>query len=158
MTDLLKFQYQLIKESRAVVFSYLETEVKQDFLKTLETFNDKNIVYMLVHIANTYIAWAGNFALGMERPFYEEKNMSTPDQLRTIFEEVNLVMEQFISKFTEDPLTPVKGYKWADKYIETDAYGIFTHVLTHEFHHKGQMMTMSRLLGHMPPDTDVMRF
>lgn len=158
MTDLPKFQYELIKGSREVVLNYLEAEVKQDMLKTLETFNDKNIVYLMVHIANTYIAWAGNFALGMERPFYEDKNISSPEQLRAIFDEVNLVMEQFISKYTELPLTAVKGYKWADKYIETDAYSIFTHVITHEFHHKGQMMTMSRLLGHLPPDTDVMRF
>ncbi|TKC09723.1 DinB family protein [Pedobacter frigoris] len=42
--------------------------------------------------------------------------------------------------------------------METDAYGIFTDVITHEFHHKGQAMTMARLLGHIPPDTDVMRF
>lgn len=51
-----------------------------------------------------------------------------------------------------------KGYKWPEKYIETNAYGIFTHVITHEFHHKGHAMTMARLLGYTPVDTDVMRF
>lgn len=158
MTNLLKFQYQSIKESREVVFHYLETEVKQDILKKVETFNNKNIVYMLVHIANTYIAWAGNFALTIQKPYYEENEVNNLEQLRSIFEEVNLVMEQFIGKFSEDPVTSVEGYKWPGKYIEVDAYGIFTHVITHEFHHKGQFMTMSRLLGHLPPDTDIMRF
>lgn len=113
---------------------------------------------MLVHVANTYIAWAGNFALSIQKPYYEENDFGTLEQLQAMFEEVNQVMEQFISRFAEDPTSAVKGYKWADKYIETDGYGIFTHVITHEFHHKGQMMTMSRLLGHVPPDTDVMRF
>lgn len=113
---------------------------------------------MLVHVANTYLAWAGNFGLAMQKPYYEEPHIHSLEEIKTIFNEIDLVMEQFISKFSEDPVAAVKGYKWAGKYIETDAYGIFTHVITHEFHHKGQMMTMSRLLGHVPPDTDVMRF
>jgi uncharacterized damage-inducible protein DinB len=34
---------------------------------------------------------------------------------------------------------------------------LFTHVITHEFHHKGQILTMSRTLGYIPVDTDVIR-
>lgn len=33
-----------------------------------------------------------------------------------------------------------------------------THVMTHEFHHKGKIMTMGRMLGYTPPDADVIRF
>jgi len=35
---------------------------------------------------------------------------------------------------------------------------LFTHVLTHEFHHKGQIMTMCRILGYTPVETDVSLF
>jgi uncharacterized damage-inducible protein DinB len=28
-------------------------------------------------------------------------------------------------------------------------------VTTHEFHHKGQIVLMARVLGYFPPDTDV---
>nr|WP_261382294.1 DinB family protein [Mucilaginibacter achroorhodeus] len=34
---------------------------------------------------------------------------------------------------------------------------LFTHVITHEFHHKGQLVNMSRQLGYIPVDTDVIR-
>jgi uncharacterized damage-inducible protein DinB len=34
---------------------------------------------------------------------------------------------------------------------------ILLHVVTHAFHHKGQMASMFRLLGHPPPDTDLQR-
>jgi uncharacterized damage-inducible protein DinB len=34
---------------------------------------------------------------------------------------------------------------------------IFTQPFTHEFHHKGQLVLMCRLLGYIPPDTDVRR-
>lgn len=158
MKNLLEQQYQLVKGTREVVFQYLEQVVKHDILTAVDVFNHKSISYLMVHVANTYISWAGNFSLSMEKAYYVDNEQVTIAQLKSIFKEVDAVMAQFISSFADDPLRPVKGYKWADKYIETDAYSIFTHVLTHEFHHKGQMMSMSRLLGHLPPDTDVMRF
>ncbi|MFI5159066.1 MAG: DinB family protein [Sphingobacteriales bacterium] len=36
-------------------------------------------------------------------------------------------------------------------------FELFTHVTTHEFHHKGQVVSMSRQLGYTPVDTDVIR-
>ena len=158
MQNLLQVQYNLIKESREVVFVYLESQVKEDFFVPLPAFNDKDIRYMMVHIANTYIAWINNFVLKGDRKFFSEDEISTIDQLRAIFDEVNHIMNRFCFEFSENPVQPIKGYKWTDKYIETDSYSIFTHVITHEFHHKGQSMTMSRLLGHTPPDTDILRF
>ena len=158
MQNLLQFQYNLVRESREVVFVYLESEVKEDFLVPLSAFNDKNIRYMLVHIANTYVAWINNFVLKEDRKFYSEDEILSINQLRAIFEEVDHIMNRFCLAYSENPVQQVKGFKWVDKYIETDSYSIFTHVITHEFHHKGQSMTMSRLLGHTPPDTDILRF
>ncbi|RSK47607.1 hypothetical protein EI291_14730 [Hymenobacter rigui] len=34
---------------------------------------------------------------------------------------------------------------------------VFTHIIRHEFHHKGQMLNMSRQLGCTPVDTDAIR-
>jgi uncharacterized damage-inducible protein DinB len=158
MQNLLQFQYKLVRESREVVFVYLESEVKEDFLVPLPAFSDKNIRYMLVHIANTYLAWINNFVLKGDRKFYSEYKTLSIDHLRAIFDEVDHIMNGFCLEYSENPLQQVKGFKWVDKYIETDSYSIFTHVITHEFHHKGQLMTMSRLLGHTPPDTDILRF
>jgi len=157
MENLLEIQYSLIRESREVVFKYLEDEVRSDILKPVPTFNDKHIAYMLVHVANTYIAWVNNFALGGNKAYYSEA-VATISELRAIYRDIDTFMAAFCAEFASDIVRPVKGYKWPDKYIETNSYGIFTHVITHEFHHKGQSMTMSRLLGHAPPDTDVMRF
>jgi uncharacterized damage-inducible protein DinB len=38
-----------------------------------------------------------------------------------------------------------------------DGFKLFTHTITHEFHHKGQILTLSRQLGYTPVDTDIMR-
>jgi uncharacterized damage-inducible protein DinB len=34
---------------------------------------------------------------------------------------------------------------------------ILLHVITHTFHHKGQVVAMLRVLGHPAPDTDLQR-
>ncbi|WP_316788346.1 DinB family protein [Pedobacter frigoris] len=158
MSDLLYTQYALVKQSRQVVFQFLEEKVLGDVAKPLSVFKDKTISYMYVHIANTYIAWAGNFSMNDSISYYDQDEPLNISQLQNLFTQVDEIMERFISYFEGDPTQAIKGYKWPEKYIETDAYGIFTHVITHEFHHKGQAMTMARLLGHTPPDTDVMRF
>lgn len=157
-SDLLQAQYAMVKQSRAVVFQFLETDLSADIAKPVKTFNDKTISYLYVHIANTYIAWAENFALNGSQPYYDQDEPRTLAQLQNLFVRVDKTMDRFADHFATDPTRVVKGQKWPGKYIETDAYGIFTHVITHEFHHKGQAMTMARLLGHIPPDTDVMRF
>lgn len=156
--DLLRIQYDLIKQSRTVVFQFMATHLSADLVKPLAAFKDKSICYLYVHIANTYIAWAGNFALNGSHSYYDQDEPMTLNQLQSLYTQVDAIMEHFNNHFAADPTAAVKGYKWPGKYIETDAYGIFTHVITHEFHHKGQAMTMARLLGHIPPDTDVMRF
>ena len=158
MQNLLFPQYQLIKESRAVVFHFLESEVGNDISLPVASFNDKTLRYMLIHVANTYIAWINNFALGGTMAYFDDEAVSDIPQIREIFLLVDGFMATFSTKYAQNPTLPISGYKWVDKYIETDSYSIFTHVITHEFHHKGQSMTMSRLLGHIPPDTDVMRF
>jgi uncharacterized damage-inducible protein DinB len=38
--------------------------------------------------------------------------------------------------------------------LRTPAF-VLHHVLTHAFHHKGQIVAMCRLLGHPAPDTDL---
>lgn len=158
MTNLFYLQYELVKSSRQVVFEFLQEVVKSDILKPISTFNEKTISFMYLHIANTYIAWTGNFALKESDSYYDQEMTIDLMELRNIFDGIDKMMSHFIDHFSTNHDTSISGYKWPEKYIETNVYGVFTHVLSHEFHHKGQAMTMARLLGHIPPDTDVMRF
>ena len=45
----------------------------------------------------------------------------------------------------------------ASDLLKANPFKLFTHVITHEFHHQGQILPMSRQLGYIPVDTDVMR-
>ncbi|HKG05253.1 MAG TPA: hypothetical protein VKB19_02285, partial [Pedobacter sp.] len=128
MNSLLKEQYALLKESRGIVFRFLEEEVQQDILCPVGEFNRKTVVYMLVHIANTYLAWAGVFALKSSHNYYSENEHESLTGIRKIFNEIDEIMAQFLETFNDEPTKAVSGYKWEDKFIETDALAIFTHV------------------------------
>lgn len=155
---ILKSQYDLIKGSREGVFRFLEAEIKDGIFLPVAAFNDNTIAATLVHIVNTYLSWAGNFSLKMNREFYNEHGFSSLMELRELFDDADAVVAQFLHTFADAYQEPVAGYKPGNIYIETTVLGIFTHISTHEFHHKGQIMSMCRLLGHTPPDTDIIRF
>ncbi|MNY72090.1 DinB family protein [compost metagenome] len=38
-----------------------------------------------------------------------------------------------------------------------EPFKLFSHVITHEYHHKGQILSLSRHLGYTPVDTDIIR-
>jgi uncharacterized damage-inducible protein DinB len=158
MMSLLENQYDLIRGSRAVVFQFLEKEVKDDTFIPVAAFNNNTIATTLVHIANTYLSWAGNFVMKMDRVFYNEQGFSSLTEVKKLFEDVDGIVEQFLDKFAEEYEQPVANYKSGNKYVEATVLAVFTHTITHEFHHKGQIMSMCRLLGYVPPDTDIIRF
>jgi uncharacterized damage-inducible protein DinB len=96
--------------------------------------------------------------LGDATEYYDQEAPTGNFQLQQIFENIDELMFRYSEYFSNQPEATVKGFKWPEKYIEPNAFGIFTHVISHEFRHKGQAMTMARLLGNIPPDTDIMRF
>nr|WP_294869765.1 DinB family protein [uncultured Pedobacter sp.] len=155
--ELLKQQYVLVKSSRAVVLDFLETQLKEEVFSPLNQFNGFSPDKMLLHIAGVYYHWIGNFSLKLNIDTYQDQPNSSIQVLRTLFEKVDKLISTYIEEFGDDPNQLIIGII-SGKKIEATSLQVFTHVLTHEFHHKGQIMTMCRLLGHTPPDTDIIRF
>jgi len=158
MKELLSTQYELVKSARGALFAYCAT-TGEDFIKHVPTFNNNSIRDLLVHIVNTYISWLDNFGLDGTRTFYDNEEVQTLYQIKTIFDDVDLTVNDFLGKYSDNYLSsitkhiPRKGIT-----LTLSPLQLFTHVITHEFHHKGQILTMSRLLGYTPVDTDVIRF
>jgi uncharacterized damage-inducible protein DinB len=157
MKELLSAQYEFVKSARGALFMYCAT-TGGDFFKPVPTFNDNSIRDLLLHIANTYISWLDNFGLDGMRTFYDNEQVQTLYQVKTIFDEVDLIVNDFLEKYKDDYQSSVTKHI-ARKGITLTLSPLqsFTHVITHEFHHKGQILTMSRLLGYTPIDTDVIR-
>jgi uncharacterized damage-inducible protein DinB len=151
-------QYDLVKNAREVVLDFVSTLLHADYLGEVPAFPRKSMRDLQVHTANVYIHWIGRFAMENTQPYLEEKKIGSAAAMRKQFEQVDRLVDRFIQQYSEqwqDPFTkPVPG---EEQSLTTTPLAVFTHVITHEFHHKGQLMTMARLLGYTPPDTDVIR-
>ncbi len=73
-----------------------------------------------------------------------------------LFSNVNNMMEEFFIKYSEVKDLKIE-YEINGVKSESNSFRMFTHVITHEFHHKGQILSISRALGYIPVDTDIMR-
>ena len=150
-----KEQYELVLESRKVLIEYCKTISPEDFLYENSNFGrGGSIRNLLTHIANTYKFWISEH--GLKKPIVFTPNESVQNIIDTIdlFDKIDMIIFEFID---------LVG-KMEKKHIEYEIDGIkssttplrlFTHVITHEFHHKGQILSMSRYLGYTPVDTDI---
>jgi uncharacterized damage-inducible protein DinB len=148
-------QYDWIQRSREPLLAYCETLSPADYVKELETFGGDSIRNLHVHVANCYRVWLGNRALGKSFPEIKPESVNEIQQMREIFRETNELVNEFLNEF--------KG-KWNDSIqitlksgstMEPTPLWLFTHTITHEFHHKGQIVKIGRQLGYIPPDTDL---
>lgn len=159
MLQLIKAQYEEIKGARGALFAYCESMKQDDLHKPVSEFNNSNIADLLVHNVNTYISWINNFGLDRSASFYKTEDAKSLNEIKSLFEKVNVLMAEFLEKYRdnfEEPFTAVIKHRGFP--MTLSPLQLYTHVITHEFHHKGQILTMSRLLGYTPVDTDTIRF
>lgn len=159
MEHLLKAQYEEIKGARGALLAYCETMEPTDLYNSVAEFNNSSIADLLVHNINTYISWINNFGLDRNASFYKTADVKSLGEIRELFERVNVLVAEFLDKHSghfEKPFTAMVKHRGFP--MTLTPLQLYTHVITHEFHHKGQILTMSRLLGYIPADTDAIRF
>lgn len=156
LSDFAKKQYEFVQGSRNVLFEYCKTVSPEDFINQNTSFGrGGSMRNLLVHIANTYEYWIANLALKNDPKYAEYGNNLTIQDVILLFDEVDIFMEEFISKMDcsdQEIVYEIQGNKNSASPLK-----LFSHVITHEYHHKGQILTLSRHLGYIPVDTDIMR-
>jgi uncharacterized damage-inducible protein DinB len=150
-------QYALIASARNVLLDYYETLSLAHFVAPVAAFNDGNIRDLLVHVAGCYYFWLGQ--VGLQRPALAVAPETVCDvaALRALFTAVDGLVADFQQRHAASWLAPAPFVVPGKGLVSFAPLQLFTHVITHEFHHKGQVLSMSRLLGHTPVDTDVIR-
>jgi uncharacterized damage-inducible protein DinB len=156
MESIMSLQYGFVKGSREVLLKYCETISAADFRTENSSFGRGSIRNLLVHIANTYEFWIGQQALEKEMVFTSYESVSNVEETRQLFSEIDKLVEEFVTSFSRSSLTNLTVVI-NDTRTKTNPLKLFTHVITHEYHHKGQILSLSRHLGYTPIDTDIMR-
>lgn len=155
ISDYLRQQYALVKDSRKVLFAYCKTIDRAHFLDQNTSFGrGGSMRNLLVHIATTYQYWIVNSSLKKGIPYAEYCHYDTVEEVIGLFATLDAHMEEFLAGL--DPEKEI-AYEMDGETRYVKAFQIFSHVITHEFHHKGQVLSLSRHLGYVPVDTDIMR-
>lgn len=148
-------QYELIKRTREALFSYCESIPNEDYVHQLDSFGGASMRDLHIHIADCYLFWIGKQGLHLTE-MIEIPVQSEAAVTRTVFREVDVIVERFIRTYAGKWNVPVTvDVPWQGETAALTPLWLFTHTITHEFHHKGQIVSISRHLGHLPPDTDL---
>jgi uncharacterized damage-inducible protein DinB len=153
----LKEQYELVRNSRKVLLEFCKTISPNDFINENSSFGrGGSIRNLLTHIANTYEFWIAKNSLDKPVVFTSYNSIQTINDAVDLFNRIDTIMFEFIDLF-ENPVKKQIDYELNGIKNSATPFKLFTHVITHEFHHKGQILSISRHLGYTPVDTDIMR-
>lgn len=158
METLLQAQYNGVKSARQVLLSYCGSMENAHLFKPVAAFNNSSISSLLIHTANTYLHWLVFVDGEMPVNYFKEDDIKGITDIQSIYWQVDTAVNSFLTKYARDYQQVYnKKLPARDKTIMVAPLELFTHAITHEFHHKGQVLTMSRQLGYTPVDTDVIR-
>ncbi|MBT29975.1 MAG: damage-inducible protein DinB [Thalassobius sp.] len=149
-------QYELIKQSRNILLEYCMTIFPDDLTMESSSFGRGSIRNLLVHVANVYEFWIGKHGLKKDIKFTLYDSIDSIHEIKRLFSSVDQLTQEYFDYVNSNPgieiIYDINGIK-----KKTNPITIFTHVITHEFHHKGQILSLSRQLGYKPVDTDIIR-
>lgn len=153
---MLKQQYEYVLSSRNTLLTYIGTISQQDFLADNSSFGRGSIRNLLVHICQTYCAWIGERALCIKQDFLPFERYQNLSDCQSYFAQVDEYIGLFTEKFKGNEQQQIELERNGESLI-INPLKLFTHVITHEFHHKGQIMSLSRHLGYTAVDADIIR-
>jgi uncharacterized damage-inducible protein DinB len=144
--------------SLTLLLDHLSTIPAGDYAKEVPGFGFPTIRAQVVHILNCEGFWIHTL---QTLPFVDQDPAACPtvSDGRVLQREVSLKTVNYLSALSEQHLNAGTELHFSDgdTAIRTPAL-VLHHVLTHAFHHKGQIVSMCRILGYPAPDTDLNQF
>jgi uncharacterized damage-inducible protein DinB len=157
MIEVLQKQYALVQKSRRLVFNFMETVVGDGLKTPMRAYQNQDIRHLLVHNADCYLYWLAYTALEQTVEWLHDQDYNNMADIRRLYIKTDDLMAAFLKEFENSIDIPIDNSRSKEDKLNASPLMIFTHVMTHEFHHKGQIVSMCRHLGYPPPETDVYR-
>lgn len=154
--DVFVSQYNSIQRTRESLFRYCETLSPTDYVKELETFGGDSIRSLHAHVADCYRVWLGNRALGKSLSKIKPKSVNNVQEMREVFKKTDVLVHEFLNDF-KNKWDPTIQASWHSGSMELTELWLFTHTITHEFHHRGQIAKIGRQLGYIPPKMNLIK-
>ena len=141
-----------------LMLDHLSTISASDFTRELPGFGIPTLREQVIHIFNCEGFWIH----AIQGLTYRDRNPTGCPSIadaRLLQREICEQTLAYLSGLTDQQLNSNTELRFPDgeTAVRTPAF-VLHHVLTHAFHHKGQIVAMCRVLGHPSPDTDLSQF
>jgi len=149
--------YRWVGETRKGLADYCASLPPEAYAAQRQDFGWGSIRNVHVHIADCYRFWLAETARGLKTERFEAADCPDAASVARLFEKVDELVAQFCATFAGDALGRTVNLKvrWQDSPFVVTPLWLLTHTFTHEFHHKGQIVALGRILGYPPPETDL---
>lgn len=107
----------------------------------------------LLHMADSEAFWIRKLK-GLEFTGWDYVAYSDVPAMREAFAKVAAATRDYISSLTDRELNAQQALAFDDGSLNTTPALVLSHVITHGFHHKGQVVAMCRQLGYPAPCSD----
>ena len=144
--------------SLTLLLDHLSTIPVSAYTRELPGFGRPTVQQQVIHIFNCEGSWI-HVLQGI--PFRRRTPDDCPDvsRARLLQQEVSEQTLAYLSGVSDQQLICNTELRFPDGAVDVRTPAlVLHHVLTHAFHHKGQVVAMCRLLGHPAPDTDLHQF
>ena len=141
-----------------LILDHLSTIPASDYAKELPTFGFRTLREQVIHIFNCEGFWIHTLQ-GLRYVDRKPEECPAVADARLLQQDVSGRTHRYLSNLTDQHLNSDTELHFpdGDVAVRTPAL-VLHHVLTHAFHHKGQIVAMSRALGHPAYDTDLNQF
>ncbi|MFC4801211.1 DinB family protein [Neobacillus sp. GCM10023253] len=158
---MLQQEYGWVRQTRGTLLDFCRNLDPNHFTQT-NGFGWQSVRDTLVHIADCYVAWLGSFVLLKTKkpltPREELQNLSL-EEIIARFEQVDSIVNELLELHGHDLNVLIeRDIPWREtpERLSITPRKLLMHTITHEFHHKGQIVAMLRQMGYEPPNTDVL--
>ena len=141
-----------------LVLDHLSTIPASDYVKELPGFGCRTLREQAIHIFNCEGFWIQTLQ-GLRYVDRKPEECPAVGDARVLQQEAVQRTHAYLSSLTDQRLNTDSELYFpdGDVAVRTPAL-VLHHVLTHAFHHKGQIVAMCRALGHPACDTDLNQF
>ena len=113
----------------------------------------------LVHIYGAQFVWLGRWKGATPSGLPKVDEISNLAELKTRWQKLRVEFREFLNSKSEEQLQQVFSYKdLKGKEWSEPLYQQIQHVLFHSMYHRGQVVTLLRQLGEIPPQTDLIAY
>lgn len=136
--------YDWIKHTRVALFEVLKGIPEAEYMQP--RFAGKSILELQAHTCDCYQRWVGHVLSGHPLQPFSPRSLAETEEA---FAAIDRLVTQAIHAGKRGLID------WTDELGRTDRYPaawLLLHPMTHEFHHKGQIVLIARMLGYTFPE------